>query len=121
MPTMHNGPEIRAEADQLNRQGQEGLPEPQMLVKDVQGKKAEKGGKEDAQNYRQDEKARVVSHLPQSLGALGCAPTNELVAGRALPGGGSKEQARQILPCGALDQILQILAHHAQPQIMVPP
>jgi len=34
--------------DQMNRQGQEGLPEPQMLVKDVQGKKAEKDGKEDA-------------------------------------------------------------------------
>ena len=31
----------------MNRQGQDGLPEPQMLVKNVQGKKAEKDGKDD--------------------------------------------------------------------------
>src|SRR5207344_1859033 len=68
---------------------------------------------------RQDEEARVINHLAQSVSPLSRCPAYELVAGDALPSGRSKEQTRHILSRTGLHQVLEIFTHDPQPQIMV--
>src|SRR5438034_11055726 len=71
-------------------------------------------------NPWQDQKPGVVGDPTQALGSLVAAPPNPPIAGRALPGGGSKHHAGQRSTLRAANPVLQVLPNPAAvAQIMI--